>query len=174
VVVLTKRGRNHLSKQARGSGDAQLFHAGFVKPAEVKHDLGIYRMYHAEAAKIEKQGGTITRVMLDFELKKKLYSELNRSESESQSHRPDRKREIADHHQIGVVDGRFVIPDLRIEYETTDREPAKVDLELATSDYKSSQVRSKHAAGLKIYAPDSALGSPALQDPQLVSGLISF
>ena len=47
-------------------------------------------------------------------------------------------------------------------------------LELATGDYKTGQVQAKRAAGLKIYAPDSALGSPALKDPELISGLISF
>jgi hypothetical protein len=152
----------------------QEFHAGFVKPAEVKHDLGIYRMYKAEAAKIEKDGGTITRVTLDFELKKKLFSELNKPDDGSPGDAAQRKQEIADEHDIRVIDGKFVIPDLRIEYETEDREPAKVDLELATGDYKASQVQAKRSAGLKIYAPDSALGSPALKDPELVSGLISF
>jgi hypothetical protein len=50
----------------------------------------------------------------------------------------------------------------------------RVDLELATGDYKTGQVQAKHAAGLKIYAPSSALGSPAFQDPEIVAGLISL
>jgi hypothetical protein len=174
VVVLTKRGRRHLSEMARSRGQKQEFHAGFVKPAEVRHDLGIYRMYQAEAAKIEKAGGTITRVTLDFELKRKLFSDLNKPDDVSRGDKGQRKREVGETHDVRVIDGRFVIPDLRIEYETEDREPAKVDLELATGDYKASQVQAKHSAGLKIYAPDSALGSPALKNPELISGLISF
>ena len=70
--------------------------------------------------------------------------------------------------------GKVVFPDLRIEYETRDQEMDKVDLELATGDYKSCQVRAKHAAELKIYAPDSAAGSPAIQDPEIVAELISI
>jgi hypothetical protein len=50
----------------------------------------------------------------------------------------------------------------------------KVDLELTTADYKSSQLRAKAAAGFKLYAPVSAAGSPALQDPEIVTSLISF
>jgi len=131
-------------------------------------------MYQAEAAKIGKEGGTITRVTLDFELKRKLFSELNKPDDGTRGHDVQRKSAIAEAHDIRLIEGRFVIPDLRIEYETEDREPGKVDLELATGDYKTSQVQAKRAAGLKIYAPDSALGSPALKDPELISGLISF
>jgi hypothetical protein len=35
-------------------------------------------------------------------------------------------------------------------------------------------MRTKHAAGLKIYAPDGAAGSPAIQDPEIVAELISL
>ena len=54
----------------------QKLYAGFVKPGEVAHDAAIYRMYQAEAARIEKAGGKIRRVILDYELKQKVYSPL--------------------------------------------------------------------------------------------------
>jgi hypothetical protein len=41
-----------------------------VKPQEVAHDAALYLMFQAEAAEIEKRGGTICRVVLDYELKK--------------------------------------------------------------------------------------------------------
>src|SRR5262249_21081237 len=73
VVVLTKRGKELLDHQFKDRASQQLF-AGFVKPAEVAHDAAIYRMYRAEAARIETAGGRISRVVLDYELKKKVYS----------------------------------------------------------------------------------------------------
>jgi DNA-binding MarR family transcriptional regulator len=177
VIVLTQQGRNYLRKAEKekpGNGPKQQYHAGFVKPAEVKHDVGIYRMYQVEEARIEREGGAVQRVVLDFELKKQVFSELNKEKDPSDPDYAARKQEIAEQHGLKVVSGRIVFPDLRIEYETRDQEMNKVDLELVTGDYKNSQVQAKHAAGLKIYAPDSATGSPAIQDPEIVAGLISL
>ena len=142
----------------RAAPNRQNFYAGFVKPAEVRHDIGIYRMYQVEAARIEREGGTVKRVALDFELKKQVFAQLNKDNDRSDPGYESRKREIAEQHGLHVHDGRIVFPDLRIEYETRDQEMDKVDLELATGDYKASQVRAKHSAGLKIYAPDTAVG----------------
>jgi hypothetical protein len=50
----------------------------------------------------------------------------------------------------------------------------KVDLQLATGSYKAGEMRAKNAAGLKICAPDSAAGSPAIQDRAIVVELISL
>src|SRR5262249_45891875 len=134
----------------------QKFYAGFVKPAEIRHDIGIYRMYQREREQIEAAGGRVRRIVMDFEIKKRLMSELNRRGEDPRD--PARKAAIADRHGIAIHDGRFVIPDVRIEYETRDQESERVDLELATADYKSSQIAAKSAAGLKIYGPDSASG----------------
>src|SRR5207248_2724711 len=76
VVVLTQKGRNDIRKLDKHNDDGysrQQFHAGFVKPAEVRHDIGIYRMYQAEKAQIHQEGGSVKRVVLDFELKKEVF-----------------------------------------------------------------------------------------------------
>jgi DNA-binding MarR family transcriptional regulator len=70
VIVLTKQGRQILEREPGQTGQA--LYAGFVKPAEVRHDAAIYRMFQAEAGQIEKAGGRIRRVVLDYELKQKL------------------------------------------------------------------------------------------------------
>jgi len=103
-----------------------------------------------------------------------VFSELNKTGANSARDYSDRKREIAEQNGLTVVQGRIVFPDLRIEYETRDLQAEKVDLELATGSYKACQMRAKNAAGLKIYAPDSAAGSPAIQDPAIVAELISL
>jgi hypothetical protein len=177
VVALTRRGKNRIKTECKRAPDRaseQQFYAGFVKPDEVRHDVGIYQMYQAEAERIEREGGTIKRVVLDFELKKRVFSELNKTCGDSARDYSDRKREIAEQNGLTAVQGRIVFPDLRIEYETRDLQAEKVDLELATGSYKAGQMRAKNAAGLKIYAPDSAAGSPAIQDPAIVAELISL
>ena len=73
--VLTKEGKRLAERQGDHPSEQQ-FYAGFVKPQEIAHDVALYRMYQAEAAEIEKGGGTIRRVVLDFELKKSIYAPL--------------------------------------------------------------------------------------------------
>ncbi|MBK7929287.1 MAG: hypothetical protein IPJ98_17965 [Bryobacterales bacterium] len=75
VVVLTRAGKNELERRAEAIS-GQAVYAGFVKPAEVAHDAAIYRMFHKEAAQIVKEGGTLRRIILDYELKRKVYSPL--------------------------------------------------------------------------------------------------
>ncbi len=41
-----------------------------MKPRELSHDAQLYRLYQAEAGRLEDEGGRITRVVLDYELKR--------------------------------------------------------------------------------------------------------
>jgi hypothetical protein len=174
IVVLTQRGLNSLRESGPDRRNGQKYYAGVVKPAEVRHDMGLYRIYQAEAARIEREGGTVRRVVLDFELKKEVFSAINKARSRFDPDYAERKHQAASDNGLKIVDGRIVFPDLRIEFETRDQEMDKIDLELATGDYKASQMRAKHAAGLKIYAPATAAGSPAIRDPEIVAELISL
>ena len=171
VVVLTRKGRGAARKAAVSSGSGQQFYSGLVKSAEIRHDIGIYRMYQRERAEIEAAGGRVTRVVMDFEVKKQLMSELNRRGGDPGN--PDRKAAIGARHDIQLVNGRFVIPDLRVEYETREGESERVDLELATGDYKPAQIAAKRAAGLKIYGPDTTSGGTPWE-PDYAAALISI
>lgn len=144
-----------------GNGDhgrEQQVYAGMVKPAELAHDLAIYRMYQAEAKKIMGEGGTIRRIVLDYELKKRVYAPLARARDLPREEYRRRQAEVARENGLKVTGGRILLPDLRIEYETRGGEPARVDLELATEHYKEGQMRAKAAAGFKFYMAGSARG----------------
>jgi hypothetical protein len=171
VIVLTSKGRRAARNAAIREGSGQQFYSGLVKSAEIRHDIGIYRMYQIERAEIEAAGGRVTRVAMDFEIKKQLMSELNRRGEDPRE--VQRKALIASRYDIEIVNGRFVIPDLRVEYETREGESDRVDLELATGDYKPAQIAAKRAAGLKIYGPDSASGGTP-RDLDFAAGLIAI
>jgi hypothetical protein len=85
VVVLTRDGKNLLDthQQPRADGRSQRYHAGLVKPRELPHDAQLYRLYQAEAGRIEAAGGRITRVVLDYELKREYQTFLNRKDRRS-------------------------------------------------------------------------------------------
>src|SRR6202165_3100698 len=107
---------------------------GFVKPPGAKHDTALYRIYLAQAERIARAGGRVERVVLDFELKKSINRKLAKLSSLPQAERSQRRQEVAQEHGLRVLNGKIPLPAVRIEYETTEREMAKVE-ELATGHY---------------------------------------
>ena len=150
VVVLTRDGKSLLDAHRDRSAESrpQAFHAGLVKPRELAHDAQLFRLFQAEASRIEAEGGRIDRVVLDYELKRDYQTFLNR---------PDRDDELddvatfADAHALPVIDGHLELPDLRIEYQTQDGELQHRDVELVTEHYSRSQLAGKSRAGFSLY-----------------------
>jgi hypothetical protein len=181
VVVLTKRGKDlmrHYHKDAQTP--RQAIYAGLVKPREIAHDAAIYRLFQAEAGRIERDGGRIKRVVLDFELKKTAYSPLSKAQKIGRIEYAKKQAEVAQEIGLKVVDGKLRFPDLRIEYETAAGERTHVDLELATEHYRGEHMGTKDRAGFKIYAepasfpPGGSYGRSRPHDEDHLIEIFSF
>jgi len=149
VLTLTKEGRK-LVDRAQLVPSRQATYHGFVKPKEARHDADVYRLFQKVAREIERSGGKVRRVMLDFELKKDLYKALSRM-------RPDKDPRyerifIANQFDLKVVNGKIPIPDLRVEYEDDCRDVRRLDLEIATRDYRPQGLSEKAKAGFHMFA----------------------
>ena len=149
VLTLTKEGHRLLVRGQLVSSRQATYH-GFQKPKEARHDADLYRLYQKVAKEIERTGGKVRRVVLDFELKKDLYQALSRM-------RPDKDPRyerifIASQFDLKVVDGKIPIPDLRIEYEDDCRDVRRLDLEIATRDYRPQGLGEKAKAGFHMFA----------------------
>ena len=149
LLTLTKNGHRFLT-QTQSAGKGQVLYHGFTKPREAHHDADLYRLYQKAASTIEGRGGRNLRVVLDYELKKRLYHDLAKLGENRNS--VDGKHSIAEKHGLQVVRGKIPVPDVRIEYETPDGERARVDLELATGHYRARNLSEKVRAGFSIYA----------------------
>jgi hypothetical protein len=145
LLTLTKRGHRLLRANQLVPQD-QVTYSGFVKPREANHDADLYRLYQKEAGRIEQKGGRVRRVVLDFEIKRKVNRDLAKLGSQA---RP----EIAARHGLQVVRNKIPIPDLQIEYETRDGDPGRVNLELVTEHYRGRNVAEKARAGFSLYTP---------------------
>jgi hypothetical protein len=174
VLVLTRTGKKLLETHAI-PGAAQKMFSGFVKPAEVRHDAAIYRMYQLEAEHIQRSGGRIGRIVLDYELKQDVYAPLAKAKSLPPLEYARRQSEIAAQNGLKVVGGRILLPDLRIEYEGRSGEAAYVDLELATEHYRGSHMRGKAEAGFKFYAPNESVSRlSGAFDPEFIPEIFSL
>jgi hypothetical protein len=148
-LTLTKNGHRFLT-QTQSAGQGQVLYHGFTKPREAHHDADLYRLYQKAAAKIDGQGGRNLRVVLDYEMKKRLYRDLAKFGNGRKS--ASVKQAVAETHGLKVVRGKIPVPDVRIEYETRDGDRARVDLELATGHYRLRNLAEKVLAGFAIYA----------------------
>jgi hypothetical protein len=149
VLTLTKHGQR-LLKHAQLVSSRQATYHGFAKPKEARHDAELYRLYQNVAKEIERSGGKIRRVILDLELKKELYQALSKM-------RPDKdpayeRIAIANRFDLKIVNNKIPIPDLRIEYEDECRDVHRLDLEVATRDYRPQGLGEKAKAGFHVFA----------------------
>ncbi len=149
VLTLTKGGHKLLSRH-NFVPDGQAIYHGFVKPKEARHDADLYRLYHKVAREIDEVGGKVRRVVLDYELKQELYRKLSQVD-------PNKKLayeriRVAYEYDLKVVNDKIPVPDLRIEYEDECRELRRLDLEIATRDYRPQGLAEKAKAGFHLFA----------------------
>ena len=149
VLALTRTGMRVLQNTNRLPDDQTVYH-GIVKPREAKHDAELYRLFQAEADRIDRAGGKPLRVLLDYELKRN----LNRERARLGDHKDDPQEieRLAQRHGLVVVNGKIPLPDMRIEYQTAEMEVRHVDLELATRHYRPRGIASKARAGFSLYS----------------------
>src|SRR5271157_1744584 len=125
ALTLTKDGKRLIRRHGFVLED-QAIYTGFVKPKEADHDAALYRLYHKAADEIERKGGKVLRVQLDYELKEKLYRKLGQAQAQNEGQTQRSKEAFAHQLQIPVVYGKVSFPDLRIEYATQEMEIARV------------------------------------------------
>jgi hypothetical protein len=145
LLTLNLRGHRLLRANRLLPASQAVYH-GFVKPREANHDADLYRLYLKEAPRIEAKGGRNLRVILDYELKRKINRDLATFGTQARA-------EIAARHGLRVVRNKIPVPDLSIEYENSDGDMARVHLELVTEHYRPRQVAEKVRAGFSLYTP---------------------
>jgi hypothetical protein len=111
----------------------------------------LYRLYQAEADRIESEGGRVSRIVLDYELKRDYQTFLNRPDRPEDADRVDDMEAFAAMSGLPIVDDHLELPDLRIEFETADGRLEHRDVELVTEHYSRGQLAGKTAAGFALY-----------------------
>ena len=176
VLSLTDQGRE-VAEALDSAESKQRYYDGFVKITEIEHDSALYRMFQAEASKIQQDGGRVKRVVLDFELKRDVYAELADENPEDAEAYRERQQLVATANHLSVVRGHIQFPDLRIEYENARGQGGRVDVELTTDHYKKGQIAAKAAAGFTLYSlggDSSGGGSAVREDRELTSQILSL
>ena len=150
VVTLTRQGETFMREILRES--QQELYSGLNKVRELRHDTALYQVYQAKAQQIKEEGGKIKRVVLDYELKRKLNRDLNKVKDGALTDDTKLKEEIGRKHSVPIVQGQYLVPDVRIEFEDRDGIECRVDLEYLTETYRHGDISGKAQAGFALYA----------------------
>ena len=165
LLTLTRDG--HAVARSRAGGGQQLYW-GFAKPAECAHDSRLYRAYLHEERQLIAKGDSVKRVVLDYALKRDYFSRLN-TKRDGRDYR-QRQWEVGRELHLSIIDGHVVFPDFRIEYEDERGELGRVDVEVATGNYRAQHVAVKAAAGFRVYADGGTAGRLSIDKGPLLGG----
>jgi DNA-binding MarR family transcriptional regulator len=156
VVTLTEEGRNVLLRTGQFRHDQEIY-AGLVKPREAEHDAQVYRAYLKEWERIEKDGGSNPRIVLDFELKADIQKAIHsRQKAEPDEDLSAIKQQVAEQFDLKFIDDSIQIPDLRIEYDLDQgAQSGHSDVEVATAAYHGRHLAAKLQTGFRLYASAS-------------------
>jgi hypothetical protein len=153
ILSLTHEGKELLeaNRLDEAKGPAQVLYAGVVKPRELAHDVQVYRAFKDEQDRIEADGGRVTRVVLDYELKREYQRFLNREDRPEDATLESDRPAFGEANDLHVVGGHLELPDLRIDYETADGRLHHRDVEVVTEHYSRRQIGGKGRAGFVCY-----------------------
>ena len=138
----------------RGMDPSQEIRFARIRPAEAAHDTAIYRACRQEHQRLIEQGATVRRVRLDGEFK----SAVARK-SEAARAKIGRRAADAERHRVAEelglpIDarGRVLYPDAQIEYTDSEGRTGRVNIEVASGNYREGAIRAKAAAGFALHA----------------------
>ena len=159
IASLTRRGLMLLNRDIdprdRGDERAQIYRSGPAHDNRILHDAAVYRAAQIEIDALAERGVNVDRVRTGDDLHSLVRRRTARARASGQDMREARAAICA---ELDLVerDGRFVIPDVRIEYRDPDGGSAasgfeSIDIEVTTPTYSDSKLRTKAGAGFRCY-----------------------
>ena len=154
VLTATERGKGAAQRSAVDAGldPEQRTWSGIVKPAELSHDTAVYRAAQDERARIEAEGGRVTRVRIDAELKAIVATATEKARAAGGDRAADEaKRAAAQELGLPMQDDRVMYPDAQLEIEDADGISGRVNVETASDHYHAAAIAAKAGAGFAMH-----------------------
>ena len=144
VLTVTERGRDAAQRAAVDAGHVpeQQTWSGIVKPAELSHDTAVYRAALGERARIEAEGGRVSRVRLDAELKQIVATATEKARAEG-GDRAAHEAKLAAAQALGlhVVNNEQVLyPDAQLDIEDAAGVSGRVNVEIVSDHYHAAAI----------------------------------
>ena len=162
VVTATELGRDAGHRAALDAGHVpeQQTWTGLVKPAELSHDTAVYRAALDERAQLEADGGRVTRVRLDAELKASVAAATEKARADG-GDRAAHEAKLTAAHDLGlhVVNHDHVMyPDAQLDIEDADGVSGRVNVEIVSDHYHAAAIVAKAGAGYAMHGSSRSAG----------------
>ena len=156
VLALTRSGVAEARKLAaeRGIDPGQEVRFARTRPAQAAHDTAVYRACMKEKQRLLDRGATVRRIRLDTELKSAVArgSEAARLKDGKRAADAERHRTAG---ELGLPlddEGHVLYPDAQIEYTDSEGRAGRVNIEVASGNYREGAIKAKAAAGFALHA----------------------
>ncbi len=160
VLMLTRKGTKQARRAAvnRGLNPNQRTWSGLVKRSELSHDTEVYRACGLERRRLASHGATVVRIRIDSELKSAVARRSERARVQEGKEAADAaRRRTAEELGLPVDEqGRVLYPDAQIEYTDQHGRTGRVNVEVASNNYRDKAIVAKSAAGFAIHATGAA------------------
>ena len=181
VLTLTRSGVAEARKRAaeRGMDPSQEIRFARTRPAQAAHDTAVYRACMKEKQRLLDRGAAVRRIRLDTELKSAVArgSEAARLKDGKRAADAERHRTAG---ELGLPlddEGHVLYPDAQIEYTDSEGRTGRVNIEVASGNYREGAIKAKAAAGFALHANGPAaahllrtLGLGSRRRPLLAAG----
>ena len=156
ILTLTPAGVADARKlaAARDMDREQRIEIPRIRSAQASHDTAVYRACTRERERLRRRDARVRRVRLDAELKSAVAQA-----SESERRRNGKRAADAERHRTAEELGlpldeadQVLYPDAQIEYEDADGRTGRVNVEVASGNYREPALRAKAAAGFAMHA----------------------
>ena len=154
VLTLTPQGVERAERVARNQGldSQQKAWSGLVKPAELRHDVAVFRAARIEQMKLLEQGAVLKRIRIEAELKREIARATETARAREGKEAADAARfQAAEALGLPVKDGRVEYPDAQLEYSDSEGRSGRVNVEVATEHYSAKSIAAKAAAGFAVH-----------------------
>ena len=165
VLAATKGGARVAEKMVarHGYASTQRTWAGLGRPADLTHDVAVYRAVIEARRQLAKQGAALRRVRLDAELRREVASRSEAARAQQGKAAADqaRRRTAQELHLPIQRDGSVLYPDAQIEYEIEHPDgltTGRVNIEVASEHYRGAHLVAKAAAGFAVYPANGKAG----------------
>ena len=156
VLTLTRSGVAEARKRAaeRGMDPSQEIRFARTRPAQAAHDTAVYRACMKEKQRLLDRGAAVRRIRLDTELKSAVArgSEAARLKDGKRAADAERHRTAG---ELGLPlddEGHVLYPDAQIEYTDSEGRTGRVNIEVASGNYREGAIKVKAAAGFALHA----------------------
>ena len=155
VLTATPDGARAAQRAAAHAGltpEQQTWAGGIVKPAELTHDVAVYRAATVEQDRIETDGGRVTRVRIDAELKQIVARASEKARADGGKAAADQARaQAARDLDLPMHDGQVMYPDAQLEIEDHEGRTGRVNVEIASDHYHAAAIVAKAGAGFAMH-----------------------